>query len=70
MLIFSFYLGAPARYASPAGLSATTPQALAMGLMVADSSFRPVALPLPVPQSPRLYGVFATIPWRRLKEID
>jgi len=33
-----------------------------MGLMVAGSSFLTVALPLPVPQSPRLCGVSAAIP--------
>jgi len=36
---YIYVLGVPARSASPVALYAATPQALAMGLMVADSSF-------------------------------
>ena len=51
---YNFYLGVPARYASPSGFPLQLRRRWLMGLMVADSSFLSVALPLPVPQSPRL----------------
>ena len=44
------------------GLFAATPQAGANGAHGRGQELPPVALPLPVPQSPRLCGVFAPIP--------
>ena len=44
------------------GLSAATPQAPANGAHGRGQELPPVALPLPVPQSPRLCGVSAPIP--------
>ena len=59
---YNFFLGAPARFARPSGFPLQLRRRWLMGLMVAGSSFLSVALPLPVPQSPRLCGVYATIP--------
>ena len=62
---YNYFLGAPARYASPAGLSATTPQSVTMGLMVADSSFLRSLCRSLCPKAPA-FAVFSLQSWRKV----
>ena len=59
---YTINLGVPARFASLSGFPLIVRGRKTVGIMVADSSFLSVALPLPVPIGLLPCGLSATIP--------